>query len=182
MKYKLHYNFMTKDRIIAIGAIVVAILIFVLFAFSFRQSGSEDQFSDLDTADDVIDQATTSVDGMLTATSTPTTTEKTTAAKTTVKASPGAVSQSYADALKTYSASGYRFQIVDCQMTPGSLVIKKGSTFMVDNRDNAAHKIAVGNTNYSVGAYGFVIATAKVLGVNYIRCDNRGSAKITVSP
>jgi len=173
---------MKKNRIIAIVAVAIAIAIFALFALSYRQPASDEQLSGQEASDSADDQAISSDDNLTNASSTQTTSVKikTPAVKTIIKSSPGAVTQSYADALKTYSASGYRFQIVNCQMTPGSLVVKKGSTFMIDNRDNASHKVAVGSTNYSVGAYGFVIATAKVLGVNYIRCDNRGSAKITV--
>lgn len=173
---------MKNNRAIAAIVILILVAIYALFVYSLWPSGREEGPAADQISDQTLDRAS-STDEIVAASSTPTTTEK---AKTTTKTQPkpaaGAVSQSYTDALKTYSASGYRFQIVNCQMTPLTLVVKKGSTFMIDNRDNQSHKISVGNATYSIGSYNFTIATAKTLGSYYVRCDSRGSAKITVVP
>jgi len=91
----------------------------------------------------------------------------------------------YTQALNTYSAetgSGYRFQFVNCNGTPGSLAIKKGVTFMIDNRDKDAHTFVVGSLTYKVGAEGFAIATAKDVGTYNITCDGGGAAQVIVQP
>jgi hypothetical protein len=178
---------MNKERIIGIITIAVAIGVFAFFVISGRpverQAPEENLMLDNQemTSEELIEEET--------ATTTPTTTTSDTVKKTTAPApvkttapAPGAITQSYADALKIYSASGYRFQFVNCKATPGKLTIKQGTKFMLDNRDNTAHKIKVGSVNYNVGAYGFAIATAKTLGLNYITCDGGGAAQIQVEP
>jgi hypothetical protein len=177
---------MPKTKIIALGAIGVLVIVFIIFAVTCKKenttaptdenTGLENQTDDTGlTATSTLGSATT------TATSTPATTA-TTKKTTTVAKANAPVTQSYADALKAYSATGYRMQFVNCRASPGSLIIKKGKTFMLDNRDNKSHKIKVGNVTYNVGAYGYAIATAKTLDVNYVLCDGAGSGKITVEP
>jgi hypothetical protein len=88
----------------------------------------------------------------------------------------------YQTALTTYRTSGYLFQFTDCRGTPGSLMMKVGTKFMMDNRDGKARKIAInGIKTYSVGAYDFVIAVApSKAGLYYITCDGGGAAQINV--
>jgi hypothetical protein len=118
-----------------------------------------------------------------TATSTPTSTVAKPKPAVTSKTSAGAggaITESYADALKAYSASGYRLQIVNCASTPNSLTLKKGIKFMIDNRDSTTHKIKVDTTTYTVKGYGYVVATAGKIGSTNLYCDGRNVAKIVI--
>lgn len=115
------------------------------------------------------------------ATSSRTAAPKTVAPKTAV---PVVATQKYLDALKIYKTSGYYFQFLDCHGAPGSLVLKKGKKFMLDNRDNQTRKIAiVGGQSFTISAYNFAIATAPAtLGLHYITCGGGGAATISVQP
>ena len=90
--------------------------------------------------------------------------------------------KAYLDAIKVYKNVGYYFQFVDCHGAPGTLTLKKGTKFMLDNRDESAHKIAItGGQSFNIKAYGFAIATApSTLGTHYITCDGGGAASILV--
>lgn len=105
----------------------------------------------------------------------------TTGGKTAAKA-PLSATKSYLDALKIYKTTGYYFQFVDCHGSPGSFTLKVGKKFMLDNRDAVAHRFKIqGGQSFSIGAYGFAIATApSTVGDHYIDCDGGGAAKITV--
>ncbi len=89
---------------------------------------------------------------------------------------------SYIQALSTYQKSGYYIQFFPCQASPGSLIVKRGSKVMLDNRDNKTHVIGIRSVRYSIGSYNFAIATVDSLGTNYVTCDGGGSAQITVVP
>ncbi|TAN33050.1 hypothetical protein EPN28_03560 [Patescibacteria group bacterium] len=102
-----------------------------------------------------------------------------TGAKTGV--SPSAT-LSYTKALSIYRKSGYYYQFYKCKGTPGSLTMKKGKQFMLDNRDAKAHTVAFGKQSYYVPKYGFAIATAKYVGKFFITCDGGGAAQILVEP
>ncbi len=88
------------------------------------------------------------------------------------------LSLTYSDALNLFG--GYRFQFTGCNGAPGTLNVTKGSTFLLDNRDDVAHTIKVGTQSYSLGAYGFRIATATTKGENQITCDGKGAAVVNV--
>ena len=96
--------------------------------------------------------------------------------------SPLSATQRYLDAIRVYKSVGYYFQFVDCHGLPGSLTLKKGKKFMLDNRDGEAHKIAVqGGQTFQIKAYDFAIATApSKIGLHYITCDGGGAASILV--
>jgi hypothetical protein len=169
-----------KTKIITVSAIVVVVAIFAIWICVSRKDKSDaavnvEQGNGMPSED----VSASSTDAIATTT---TSTVSNTKTNTYTKTSGDAVSQSYTDALKIYSASGYRMQFVNCQATPGQLTIKKGQKFMIDNRDSKPHKFKVGSTLYSVKAYGFAIATSKTLGVNFITCDGGGAAKINVEP
>jgi hypothetical protein len=88
----------------------------------------------------------------------------------------------YTEALTTYGTlgTGYHYQFVNCQGTPAKLTLKKGTKFLLDNRDDASHKFTVGSQNYSLGKYGFAVVTARELGTYNILCDGGGAASIFV--
>jgi hypothetical protein len=88
------------------------------------------------------------------------------------------LSLTYSDAINLFG--GYRFQFTNCSGAPGTLNVTKGSTFLLDNRDDVAHTIKVGAQSYSLGAYGFRIATASTMGANQITCDGKGAAVVNV--
>ncbi len=120
---------------------------------------------------------------------TPTTTTKSvtttpqqsaTVKKTTVKPNVTAAMK-YTEVMQMYQKSGYRFQFLNCQATPGNMTLKARVKFMLDNRDAETHKIKVGGTSYTVGSYNYVIATApSTVGTHYVTCDGGGSARINV--
>ncbi|MBI2444473.1 MAG: hypothetical protein HYV42_04515 [Candidatus Magasanikbacteria bacterium] len=89
---------------------------------------------------------------------------------------------SYTDAVKTYRTSGAYFQLVNCRGTPGTINLKKGVPFMIDNRDAKAHRVEVGGQAYQLKAYGFAIVTSQTIGINYITCDGSGAAGVNVQP
>lgn len=89
----------------------------------------------------------------------------------------------YNQALTTYT--GLRFQFVDCAtgapvISPGSLSIKQGSKFMLDNRDPETHTIKIGNQSYRMEGESFVIVTAPSRGTYNITCDGGGVAQLFV--
>ena len=88
--------------------------------------------------------------------------------------------KAYDNAIEIYGTSGYRFQFSQCHGTPGKLAIKKGSKFMLDNRDSQAHTIVVKSQTFHVPALGFAIVTARDLGTYNIICDGGGAAQLTV--
>ncbi len=95
---------------------------------------------------------------------------------------PLSATKAYLDAIKIYKNTGYYFQFVSCHAAPGTLTLKAGKKFMLDNRDSKTHKIAIkGGQSFNIGAYGFAIATApSAIGNHYITCDGGGTASILV--
>ena len=79
-----------------------------------------------------------------------------------------------------YIESGYRFQFSHCTGTPGSLVVKAGKYFLLDNRDAQSHTFAVAGQSYSVGGYGAAVAAVWKIGTFQITCDGGGAASLTV--
>jgi hypothetical protein len=96
---------------------------------------------------------------------------------------PAPSRMSYNEALKTYGVNGYRFQFTDgCLSLPGKMTIKKGGKFMLDNRDDVAHTIKVGNQTFRLSKYGFAIATATQTGDLDISCDGTNRSELLVQP
>lgn len=99
-----------------------------------------------------------------------------------VSVKPTTYKLTYAQALKIYRTSGYYLQIDSCRGRPGVMTIKKGSKFMIDNRDPLAVKIGLGGKNYLIPKYGFTIISADRVGTNYLTCNGGGAAQINVQP
>ena len=72
--------------------------------------------------------------------------------------STGGVSLSYQDALKRYAGVRIQFD-ARCQAIPNQLVIKKGTSIMLDNRSGDPRTVSVGTVRYSLAGYGFRIVT-----------------------
>jgi len=178
-----------RDKII-IGIIVLAVIILGYAVWRSaakpgqpaQPSGNLPEVPSAGTS--TIPAAATSTAATSSAKTTTTATAKKTTSGTTAKTSTTSASAlpSYVDALKIYKTSGYYFQFVNCHGNPGSLTLKKGKKFMLDNRDAVAHKIAFANQTYYLGKYGYAIATALSLGKYYITCDGGGAASILVQP
>jgi hypothetical protein len=84
--------------------------------------------------------------------------------------------QSYTDALKIYGKNGYRFQFVNCSGIPGTINIKTGVKFMIDNRDGEKHQIGIGTQKFELPAYGFAVLSVQKAGNLSISCDGGGGA------
>ncbi|MEK7583245.1 MAG: hypothetical protein AAB483_02495 [Patescibacteria group bacterium] len=101
-------------------------------------------------------------------------------ASVSVSTSPAAVGTpaktlSYEDALKKYPGTRFQFDTT-CQARPSSMVIKKGTPVMLDNRANVARTITIGTTKYTLAKYGFRIVTptsAKYPVTFFIDCDKQ---------
>ncbi len=114
---------------------------------------------------------------------TPTTPDETLPAETPAGAAarPAAsASSDYEKALNDYRSRGAYFQFVNCAGNPGSLTLKRGTVFMLDNRDSKAHKIKVGSVTYNVAGYGYKLVNPQTLGLNHITCDGGGAAAVNV--
>ncbi len=102
---------------------------------------------------------------------------------TTVKTNTGTTStetKDYGTALNIYGKSGYRFQFSQCSGSPGSLIMKLGTKFMIDNRDDKSHQIGIGTQSYKLAAYDFAIISIKKIGSYNITCDGGGAARVDV--
>ena len=79
-----------------------------------------------------------------------------------------------------YVESGYRFQFTDCHGSPGSLTVKSGKYFLLDNRDEKAITIGVAGQSYKIGPYGAAIAAVWKVGDHNITCNGGGAATLHV--
>lgn len=101
----------------------------------------------------------------------------------TVKTKTGTTTvetKSYGDAINIYRTSGYRFQFSNCSGSPGTLTMKIGTKFMIDNRDNKSHQIGIGTKTYKLEAYDFAIVSIQKIGTFNITCDGGGAANVWV--
>ena len=99
---------------------------------------------------------------------------------TTKKGITAVETEDYGTAKGIYGESGYRFQFVDCSGKPGYLTMKLGVKFMIDNRDNKSHQIAIGTKTYKLEAYDFAIVSIQKVGDFNITCDGGGAARVLI--
>ncbi len=88
--------------------------------------------------------------------------------------------KNYTAAMATYGTNGARFQFVGCSATPGTMSLKRGISFMLDNRNAEAHTIAIGQASYRLKGYDYAIVTVQKAGVYPITCDGGGSGQLSV--
>lgn len=81
-----------------------------------------------------------------------------------------------------YIESGYRYQFVNCNGSPGSLTVKRGKYFLLDNRDEEAVTIAVAGQTYQIGPYSAAVAAVWKVGEHNITCNGGGAATLIVEP
>lgn len=111
------------------------------------------------------------------------TASKKTVAKQVATTTPTPVpTLTYADAVKKFREAGYLFQFLNCKSTPGSLIMKVGKEFMIDNRDGVKRKIGIFSlSSYDVDPYSFIIIKApQTPGQYYLTCDGGGAGSISV--
>ena len=91
----------------------------------------------------------------------------------------------YSEALKLYgpSGSGFRYQFAaNCLADPEKLSMKRGTKFMIDNRDTVAHTIKIGSQSFRLSRFGFAMVTARDVGSYSIQCDGINRTQIVVGP
>ncbi len=104
-----------------------------------------------------------------------------TATKPASSPSPVVAAMTYTQALNVYKKTGAYIQFARCHGNPGYISMKKGTKFMLDNRDKATHTIGVGKiASYKVGGYGFAVVSAPGAGQYYLTCDGGGAALLNV--
>ncbi|MEK7545462.1 MAG: hypothetical protein AAB554_00120 [Patescibacteria group bacterium] len=81
-----------------------------------------------------------------------------------------------------YIESGYRFQFTDCHGSPGTLTVKRGKYFLLDNRDEKAVTIGLAGQSYKIGPYGVAVAAVWKAGTHQITCNGGGAASLVVQP
>ena len=177
---------MPKKHLYAVVGGILAVLLLVVVLSMDKNNTDENADSEVDlanTSEEVFSgmENTSSTVSASTTTATGTTPKKVTSPVKTAPA-PLSATQRYLDALRVYKTTGYYFQFVDCHGLPGSLTLKAGKKFMLDNRDAKSRKIAIqGGQSFTIGAYNFAIATApSKTGTHYITCDGGGAASIVV--
>ena len=94
----------------------------------------------------------------------------------------GKSTAAYTKALETYQ---YRIQFSQCHGTSnlvgtGTLSVRQGSRFMLDNRDATAHTFAWKGGSVRIAGYSYAIETASALGTYPITCDGGGAAQLSV--
>lgn len=88
--------------------------------------------------------------------------------------------KNYTAAINLYGTSGARFQFINCSGNPGTMTIKRGGKFMIDNRDDARHTITLAGQTYTLNAYDFATIQVQKAGDYNITCDGGGAARISV--
>ncbi|PIR76039.1 MAG: hypothetical protein COU32_04190 [Candidatus Magasanikbacteria bacterium CG10_big_fil_rev_8_21_14_0_10_42_10] len=88
--------------------------------------------------------------------------------------------EDYGAAFAIYGKSGYRLQFSACSGNPGYMTMKRGVKFMIDNRDNERHDIAIGTNTYTLEAYDFAIVSIQKAGDFAITCDGGGAAHVLI--
>ncbi len=87
----------------------------------------------------------------------------------------------YGELIKKFN--GYRFQFSNncSQISPFALVIKSGSQFMIDNREDKNHVFTFSQQKYYVKPFSYAIVTTKNTGEQHIFCDGIQRATVNVA-
>jgi len=154
------YDSASKRAAYLIAGVVVLILA-ALGVYSFTHRDNESS----NTAQSPVQQDNASTTPVLAGTSTP-------------PSSPAVRAKlSYGDAIKAYPS---RFQFSQCQGTPSSIVIKKGSPVMLDNRDAVAHTIKADTQTFKLAGYDYAVLYPEVLGNLVVTCDGKNRVMLNV--
>ncbi len=142
----------------AVGVAALALIIWGIYALSDKNSQNNAQQA----------AQSGSSGGAAVATTTPT--------STPASAAVPAQKLSYEAALKAYPE---RFQFDQCQGTPATIAVRKGTPVMLDNRDPAAHVFKADTRTYDIAGYGYDVFYPEVLGNLTVSCD--GKPRVTLN-
>jgi hypothetical protein len=157
---------MNKNYLYAvIAVIVIAIIAWAIYANTHKDSDDNQSKTPQQTT-----ISNTPTDTM--ASTTPTTTPTTTTGGGTKKLS-------HADAVAKYP---YRIQFtLQCQGIPGSLVVKKGDTIMLDNRDQFVHTIVADGQTFKIAAQDYALLHTTTISNQNVTCDGKGAMLLNVA-
>ncbi len=162
-KILIYKYYMTKNTKVIL--LIVVIVLVVILSIWFSKNNSTKKQSGLTTTSTVVSNEA--------ATSTPSSTPA-------VSGSVGNKVLSYAALVKKYE--GYRLQFSNncSQVSPNSFVIKKGLSFLIDNREDKEHIFSFSNQKYFVKSYGYIVVTTQAIGQHSILCDGVPRAMVNV--
>src|SRR3989344_1502768 len=90
---------------------------------------------------------------------------------------------SYSQLVAQYGSNRIQFN-QDCQAVPSSMVLKTGTSILLDNRSNKAQTIGIDGKNYALVPYGYRVVTLsstslpKALGVSCNNAVNTGTINL----
>lgn len=161
--------FKTKGKKTAY-TIIAIIVVLVLLAWGIYAKTHKNQ--PVQTTSQPVTGQQQSLNNATTATSTATSTPANTA-----KTPAPAKKLSYGDAIKAYPE---RFQFAQCQGTPATISVKKGTPVMLDNRDAVSHNFKVAAQTFKIAGYNYSVFYTSVVGSFYVTCDGRRSVTLNV--
>jgi hypothetical protein len=144
----------SKYTYIAAGIIVLALIVWGIYAYNHQNTTTQN------TTGQALNNPV--------ATSAPTSTPVSNA---------GTNKLSYGDAIKAYPE---RFQFSQCQGTPATIAVRKGTPVMLDNRDSIAHTIKADTESFRIAGYGYDVFYPEVLGNLYVTCDGKDRVTLNV--
>jgi len=162
-----------NTKVILLGGAILLVLILLV----------KSNWSPIDQSDNKNQPSTVPTSPTAKNITTPTTptTQSTTPAKTVVAPKTVTPVMNYADLVNKYT--GYRFQFANNCSTasPSAFVIKSGSKFMIDNRENIAHTFTFDKQKYAVKPYGYAIITTRTAGSQAVFCDGVQRVMVNVA-
>lgn len=133
-----------------IGVVAAAIVVVLVIVLMGRSSNAPTTSMSPGTSAEA--SASTSESGS----TTPVATRKVT---TSTKATTPPSALSYQEAVKKYGGNRIQFDL-RCQAIPSQIVIKAGTTIMLDNRiSNSARTLSIGAKSYTMPAQGYSLVT-----------------------
>jgi hypothetical protein len=92
-------------------------------------------------------------------------------------------SQSYSQLVAQYGSNRIQFN-QDCQASPSSMVLKSGTSILLDNRSNKTQVISLNGASYSLVPYGYRVVSVsnaslpKTIGVSCNSLVNTGTINL----
>ena len=162
-----------NTKVILLGGAILLVLI-LLVKSNWSPADQSDNIKPLSTV------PTSPTTDSITTPTTPTT-QPNTPTKTIVAPKTTTPVMNYTDLVNKYI--GYRFQFANNCSTasPSAFVIKSGSKFMIDNRENIAHTFTFDKQKYAVKPYGYVIITTRTAGTQAVFCDGVQRVMVNVA-
>jgi hypothetical protein len=145
-----------------VGGIVVVVAAIIVYAvYSNNKSSQTSQNSNQTTS--------TPATSPTTATSTPTTTPVSTTVPKNL---------SYGAAIKAYPE---RFQFSNqCEGTPATIAVRKGTPIMLDNRNNGEITIKADSDTFKLPGYNYAVFYPEIIENLAVTCDGKNSVTLNV--